>query len=117
MKDHAFYRVWGKYYGFPSCCVESMIEFCDKNPEKGYAWEVKRNKFSGSGFVPCDKCDRKPALITKFRIAHNRICPSKFPHTLGFSLDFKEIQRSVKFTEQEKQILAEAYRGKKLWML
>lgn len=117
MSKHSFYRVWGKYYGFPSCCTESMIEFCDKNPEKGYAWEVKRRKFEGTGFIPCEKCEKKPSLLTKIKISKNRICPSKFPNNLGFRLDFNHIQSSDKFSEDEKDLLSQAYKGKRVWMI
>ncbi len=76
------WEMWGKYFGFPSCCIEAFLK--GEHKKGGY--------FCGTGFVPCEKCYDKPVEEVMNVIKVNRICPTPFENygRKGYSDEEKE---------------------------
>jgi len=80
-------RALGRVLGYPKCCIESMAQHYEDNPNsKGYAVYMEStyggNKLAGTGFVPCPSCrhnevDDMIYIINKNR--HNELSP--FPYS------------------------------------
>lgn len=67
--------VWrenGKIFGYPECCIE---EFCNHLGGRGNLFR----KFHGTGYVPCESCNRKTAQELLDQIAARRTYPKPFP--------------------------------------
>lgn len=62
------WKMWGKYYGYPDCCVEAFLK--GEQHFGGY--------FSGTGFVPCEKCHFRPVEDVVQQILTNRISCEEF---------------------------------------
>jgi hypothetical protein len=73
--DDARKEAWkmiGKYFGYPNCCIESFLK--EKKINK------KQLKVSnGTGFIPCSECVKKITRETLGTLINNRICPTAFP--------------------------------------
>lgn len=114
MKNLSSWYVWGKYYGYPSCCIYSMVSFYNRRPEDAYGdyvlrTEGKRRKFFGTGFIPCSKCNKLSTRHLQIKINKQRICPKPFPNELSFKDEFSFALRSDKLSKLEKTILIKAY--------
>lgn len=98
---HLRYRLLGKFFGFPKCCIE---EFVIKS--KPNFWFLYKREFCGNGFIPCDKCVEriKKDKIKLEDLISNRICTIPYSKTtLHPSLENKmdiEIKQYLK-TYQE----------------
>lgn len=111
--------VFGLYYGFPLCCIESFskIPFYERH------WE-KSGPHTGTGFIPCEKCIEQTQTNWKYfkrKIQKQRIAKEAFPHdprnvhpyilyiklTELFSLDINEYIEYLNpiFVEEVKDIL------------
>lgn len=67
---------FGLHLGYPECCVESFI---DDVVSGGFLTRGER-KLSGTGFVPCAKCDEcMTEEQLKNKINENRKHPTTFP--------------------------------------
>ena len=69
------FRAFGRYYGYPSCCVEAFIGRRVKAPE---------GDWSGTGYIPCERCITKIGrrgfeTFVKFAIRPVRRCKHPFP--------------------------------------
>jgi hypothetical protein len=68
---------YGKYYGYPKCCIESFIEstMLFKNKTRT---QIKIS--NNSGFIPCSYCSWKvlSKQCTLNDLIHNRICDKPF---------------------------------------
>ena len=79
----------GKYFGYPNCCIEAFIK--DK--------QQQNSVFLGTGFLPCQKCNKQTPKVLIEKINTNRVCPSLF--TLGASSvvfgseDWNELKREA----------------------
>lgn len=70
-KTKYVWKMWGKWYGYPDCCVDA---FCKGKQKKG-------GVFTGTGFVPCAKCyDRDPEDILT-QVSVNRLSAQPFTVT------------------------------------
>lgn len=58
----------GKYYGYPNCCIEAFL----------LGQQSQNSVFSGTGFLPCSKCNKKSPLEIVEIINTNRVCPEEF---------------------------------------
>lgn len=120
MKSFSFWSVWGKYYGYPSCCTQEMLHFYTKHDFEtcGYGdfivnTEGKR-KLNGTGYIPCAKCNKLSRKQLIDRINKNRIADKNFPLAAPIKESYTFVQQSDKFSDVEKKILACAYRGVQL---
>lgn len=66
----------GEYLGFPKCCIDEFISV-DRAPSR---------KLSGTGYVPCVKCNDKSEEELIAAISENRKCEDPFPE--AFSHDY-----------------------------
>lgn len=71
------FKLLGKYYGYPDCCVDSFILSLQK-PKSQYQINVHQ----GLGFIPCDSCATKilNGETTIDQLIQNRIYKSPFPN-------------------------------------
>ena len=65
----------GVYYGFPRCCIEEFVLYA----ESGSYLERETRKLSGTGYVPCTKCNQKSEEELVKIINDNRLHWQKFP--------------------------------------
>ena len=80
-------RALGEVLGYPKCCIESMAQHYEDNPNsKGYAVYMEatygKSKLSGTGFVPCPSCYHKDAeemIVNINKNRHNELSP--FPYS------------------------------------
>ena len=81
-KKDNFY-IFGKYFGFPDCCIESFytLEHVGGPPRK----------LSGTGYIPCLKCNEKTEEELIAAIQENRECKTPFPKE-----DTKTIRKMLK---------------------
>lgn len=65
----------GFYYGFPVCCVNEFVRFM-----VGHAVLLRtERKLSGTGYIPCVKCNAKTEQELIDTINANRSHPRPFP--------------------------------------
>lgn len=65
------WKIRGRYYGYPECCIESFINLEHLgSPDR---------KLKGTGYVPCAKCDSKTEVELIDIINSNRKAPRPFP--------------------------------------
>jgi hypothetical protein len=111
--NRAFYRVWGKYFGYPECCIQEMVSFCNRNPNKFYGQFISQTedgrKFRGTGFIPCKKCNKKSLKELESTINRNRICLKKFPEEENIKVSLNFIEKSSKFSKVEKKLIMNIY--------
>lgn len=116
MEHKAFWRVWGKYYGYPQCCIDEMLHFPHTKQGKsfGYGRYITNTsgprKFDGSGFIPCKSCNKKKLHQLEREVNNNRICSSKFPSNRQFERDLQEVLASDKISQVEKKLISYEYR-------
>lgn len=65
------YEIFGRYYGFPQCCIDS---FRTMKHVGG-----KPRKLTGTGYIPCLKCNEKSEEDLVAEITKLRVCKSPFP--------------------------------------
>lgn len=114
--NRSFYRVWGKFYGYPDCCINEMLKFYAKNPDGAYAqWVLDTQggrKLNGTGFIPCTKCNKKKVKQIEYEINSKRISNSKFPLTSKFENELQSILESDKISRVEKKLISLAYKDR-----
>lgn len=104
-----YFDVWGKYFGFPKCCVRAFVKH-EMNSDIGYSSFVGIRKLHLTGFVPCTKCNNNKTeseLLTE--IEKNRICDVPFPETNNFIEEIDSIIKSDFFTTLEKSLIYYEY--------
>lgn len=95
----SMWYVIGKYYGYPDCCIVDSegLKHIGK-PDR---------KLTGTGYIPCEQCNKKSIKNLKAAIAKNRICPVAFPNEEDDDEHYdKAIPRllaSDVFSEKEKE--------------
>ena len=72
----------GVHFGFPSCCIKAFLT-------EGYKFEDTR--FLGTGYRPCNTCNKKHYDDLVEYINLNRKHPTPFPDDSCFVEDYKEI--------------------------
>ena len=94
-KTKYVWRMWGKWYGYPDCCIDA---FCKSEQRFG-------GYFNGTGFVPCAKCYDKPVedLISQIKI--NRWSSEEILDRTAYSPDKEESS----FTENFWQCMEDSY--------
>lgn len=102
------WRVWGKWYGFPQCCVDA---FCNFDRFKGpYGTSVGPRKLDGTGYIPCDECNTK---YTEEELAANiqksRRCPYSSPYEGRFIRSMKNLLASPDMSVEDKRAIAATY--------
>lgn len=68
--DNRAYRL-GRQLGYPDCCIYA---FCTED----YVTRPTR-KFDGTGYVPCEECNKKTEGELFSEISKNRKCDTIFP--------------------------------------
>lgn len=53
--DNKLYKVWGKFHGYPQCCVDWFVKVPHYDRPKDYC----SGAADGSGFLPCPECSSK----------------------------------------------------------
>lgn len=92
----------GRYYGYPSCCTK---EFSLNGEPK-----VKNKKYItlfGTGFIPCQSCNKiDPDELIKI-IKSNRTCKLEFPeaHSIKDPSFIEDIKTSKFFNQSEIRFL------------
>jgi len=69
----------GEYFGYPPCCIADFIEYVLVY-QKGQAPIRGQRKLTGTGYVPCPKCNEKSVAELLSYIAANRQHPKPFPN-------------------------------------
>ncbi len=116
MNSFAFWAVWGKYYGYPQCCVNEMMHFqqTDKSRVFGYGQYIELTegvrKFDGTGFIPCKSCNRKKIFQIQREINKIRICKREFPLQQALEQDVKDLIASKAFSKTEKKLILNQYK-------
>lgn len=107
--NKGFWRVWGKWYGYPPCCIDEMLHHYTKNTDKEYGETNKHRKLIGTGFIPCNKCNKLKVSQIERKIAMNRLCSEAFPYS-NFKIQLQSVLQSDKITPVEKKLIKIAYR-------
>jgi len=70
------YKLLGKYYGYPECCINSFIDDTKRTRTQRYVHK-------GLGFIPCNNCATKimNGENTIEQLIKNRIFSKAFPTT------------------------------------
>lgn len=75
MELQAHWRRYGKWFGYPLCCVEW---FCVT--DRPALNNPVPKELNGLGYVSCPRCRQLTTETLLATIAANRKCPTKFPH-------------------------------------
>ncbi len=77
MKNINLWRVNGKYFGYPKCCIDEFIE--DKHQGHPTCTEDLHKCY---GFIPCEKHrqDILDGVIKLEELITNRVHKDKFPN-------------------------------------
>lgn len=108
-KSIEFWRVWGKYYGYPRCCTEAMIKHHYQHPDELYGTFVGKRKHHGTGYIPCENCNTKTEIYLKEYISRHRLCKTPFPGA-NFKEDLTVILNSARFSDEEKALMKCQYK-------
>ena len=77
MKDADGLREMGRLFGYPECCIESVVEGAGCSPEG------VPNKYIGTGFTPCHACQTTKTMDELIaEINSNRTYKQPFPMSL-----------------------------------
>lgn len=70
------WRILGRYFGFPECCIDEFIEYItgEKNP-----FERETRKLEGTGYIPCVECNKKSVGELIDQIEKSRTYHRPFP--------------------------------------
>ncbi len=68
------WEIVGKLCGYPECCIK---EFCERMNGQGPPL-ARMRQLTGTGYVPCAKCDEKDVFELLHNIAINRDKRLKF---------------------------------------
>lgn len=79
-KTRYVWKMWGKWYGYPDCCIDAL---CKGEQKRG-------GYFTGTGFVPCIKCYDKPVEDVVAHIKVNRWSSEELLDWSARSYDNKE---------------------------
>lgn len=71
--DHDRFDIFGKYFGFPECCIQEFINRTESLGDEPFP-------LRGTGFVPCQCCRKKTEDELVKIINANRYCPAPFPY-------------------------------------
>lgn len=110
--NNSFWSVWGKFYGYPQCCVDEMLHFYTNKPEgySGYGQFVGTRKLDGTGFIPCTQHNKLKTKHLVTLITSKRICSKPFPGEGRVIEDLKEVLNSNAMTAFQKRLLSNEYR-------
>lgn len=95
--EKEYQMIIGKFLGFPDCCVKSFVE--------GNTDKITPNDFTGTGFIPCNKCLERNTKELIAYINKNRKCPSVFPKTNGRF--YETMKDSDLWSEEDKRVVRE----------
>lgn len=99
-KTKYVWKMWGKWYGYPDCCVDAL---CKGEQKRG-------GYFTGTGFVPCIKCyDRNPEDV----VAHIKVNRWSSEGLLDWSVRSYDNKEELVFIENFWRCMGDSYdRGK-----
>lgn len=89
------WTILGKYYGYPQCCIDSFRKLEHVFGES--------RKLTGTGYIPCLKCNKKSVENLILSIQKKRICSLPFPEETECEIQSHEIMVSAKFSLEEKE--------------
>ena len=53
--EEVWFRVWGNFFGYPSCCVEAFLHnWCHETKD-----HYPEAPWMGTGYIPCLSCAQK----------------------------------------------------------
>lgn len=97
MREVTSWDIYGKYYGFPTCCVDKFHTL--EHMSDGIA-----RKLDGTGYIPCLACNSKSEEELIEAINKNRFDPKPFPYESEHKDASVTILNSPFFSEVEKLI-------------
>ena len=71
----------GVHFGYPKCCIDAFLD-------EDYTYD--KTIFTGTGYVPCNKCNKRTWYKLVEDINKNRKHPLPFPNGDGFVENFRE---------------------------
>jgi len=63
-------QLLGEFLGYPDCCIQAFLKR-DKKPTSF--------KLRGTGYIPCEECNKLDEKTLIERIQSKRKCPVPFP--------------------------------------
>ena len=105
MRSRLWY-IWGKYYGYPECCINHLVQVCSKESFTGHN---RTTKLTGTGYVTCPKCDKKNIKELTSTLKISRICNIDFPKC-NVVIDIPHLY-SVCKSNLDRKVLNKYYRG------
>lgn len=76
-----FWRMQGRQFGYPICCINHFVENASPTPE--WAEYMDSNPLTGTGFVPCPNCKDKPVVVLSHIQVHRNKSLPPFPEHEG----------------------------------
>lgn len=74
---------YGKYFGYPQCCIDAFTARLERINKTGdfSLTRMQTDAQNGQGFIPCNVCSSKILLggIKISDLINNRICPTPYP--------------------------------------
>lgn len=68
----------GRYFGYPDCCIAEFLQRVIKHLN-GEKLKPLGRKLSGTGYIPCESCNKKTKAELIAVIAKNRKHSKPFP--------------------------------------
>jgi len=82
----------GVYYGYPLCCIDEFTEYAEG--KKDLSRRGKR-KFNGTGYVPCEECNKLSKETLLKQIESRRLHWEPFPKCGPNTEEFADFSRWV----------------------
>jgi hypothetical protein len=84
----------GIYYGYPVCCIDEFIHYGETDSYE----DREKRKLCGTGYVPCEECNKKSEEELVEAINNNRLHWQKFPTCSPNSYAFVDFTHMVAAT-------------------
>lgn len=89
------WELFGRFYGYPTCCVAAFI-----NME--HLVNKTKRQFNGTGYIPCSSCNNLSEAELLATIASNRLCSQPFPEEGDLLVVLDTMLASDRFSDIEK---------------
>lgn len=75
---------YGRYFGYPDCCIEDFVKRVKQFKEGKVGVRPKeKRKLHGTGYVPCPECNKLDKKTLVATIKANRAHDQPFPNDGG----------------------------------
>lgn len=103
MKENYTWHDFGRYFGFPECCIESFstLEHVGGPPRKLY----------GTGYIPCPECNKKTKRQLLATIKKTRLARKPFPEEESWKdmISHMNLIKQFKLNQSKDQTLSEVF--------